>query len=219
MGRHTFKGGVEWRLAGTAIHLGGNQGGTFTFNDDTTGNSETGDPGDAMASFYLGAVGNANVSFYNVKAEYPRQYAYAAHAGDSWKLTPKLTLNYSLRWDYIAPFKEKFDHLSFIDPLGANPGASAATQLPGRLAFAGNKYGAASYGKDFPEKPFRKGFAPRVGFAYALNDKTVARAGYGIYFGQAFYPGWDGGMSLEGFNKTVNIGEITSGINKLPSFT
>ena len=218
MGRHTFKAGVEWRLAGTAIHLGTNQGGTFTFNDDTTGNSGTGDPGDAMASFYLGAVGNANVSFYNVKAEYPRQYAYAAHAGDSWKLSPKLTMNYSLRWDYIAPFKEKFDHLSFIDPLGANPGAIGPNGQPlqGRLAFAGNKYGAASYGKDFPETPFRKGFAPRVGFAYSLNDKTVIRAGYGIYFGQAFYPGWDGGMSLEGFNKTVNIDEINTSINKIP---
>ncbi len=37
-----------------------------------------------------------------------------------------------------------------------------------------------------------------------------------VYFGQAFYPGWDGGMSLEGFNKTVNIGETQSGINELP---
>jgi Carboxypeptidase regulatory-like domain len=218
MGRHTLKGGFEWRLAGTAIHVGSNQGGTFSFNNDTTGNTTTGDPGDAMASFYLGAAGNANVSFYNVKAEYPRQYAYAAHAGDSWRLMPKLTMDYSLRWDYIAPFKEKYDHLSFIDPLGPNPGAIGPNGQPlqGRLAFAGNKYGAASYGKDYPETPFKKGLGPRVGFAYTLDDKTVVRAGYGVYFGQAFYPGWDGGMSLEGFNKTVNISETTNGINKVP---
>ena len=218
MGHHTLKGGFEWRLAGTAIHLGTNQGGTFSFDEDTTANTATGDPGDAMASFYLGAVNNANVNFYNIKAEYPRQDAYAAHVGDSWKVSPKLTVDYSLRWDYIMPFKEKFDHLSFIDPLGPNPGAigSSGQPLKGRLAFAGTKYGAASYGRDFPEKPFKKGFAPRIGFAYALNDQTVVRAGYGVYFGQAFYPGWDGGMSLEGFNKDVNISEITSGINKLP---
>jgi hypothetical protein len=215
MGRHTVRGGFEWRLAGTAIHVGGNQGGTFTFSGDTTGNSQAGNPGDGMASFYLGAVSNANVSFYNVKAEYPRQYAYAAHIGDSWRFSPKLTLNYSVRWDYIAPFKEKYDHLSFIDPLGINPGTGSAN-LHGRLAFAGNKYGSASYGKDYPEDPFKKGFAPRLGFAYTLNDKTVVRAGYGIYFGQAFYPGWDGGMSLEGFNKTVNINETQSGINEVP---
>jgi hypothetical protein len=218
MGRHTLRGGFEWRLAGTAIHVGTNQGGTFGFNDDTTGNSTVGDPGDALASFYLGAVGNANVSFYNVKAEYPRQYAYAAHVGDSWRVAPKLTLNYSVRWDYIEPFKEKFNHLSFIDPLGPNPGAIGPDGKPlqGRLAFAGNKYGDASYGRDYPENPFKKGIAPRVGFAYTLNDKTVVRAGYGVYFGQAFYPGWDGGMSLEGFNKTVNIDETNRGINKQP---
>jgi hypothetical protein len=218
MGRHTFKAGFEYRLAGTAIHLGENQGGTFSFSKNTTSNSVTNDPGDAMASFYLGAVSTANVDFYNIKAEYPRQPAWAFHVGDSWKLSPKFTLNYSLRWDYIAPFKEKYNHLSFIDPLGGNPAAIGpdGKALKGRLAFAGNKYGEASYGKDFPEIPFKKGFAPRVGFAYALNDKTVVRAGYGIYFGQAFYPGWDGGMSLEGFNKNVNISETTSGINKLP---
>lgn len=218
MGRHTLKGGFEFRRAGTAIHVGGNQGGTFTFSDATTGNSSSGDPGDAMASFYLGSVGNANVSFYNVKAEYPRQDAYAAHVGDSWRATPKLTMNYSVRWDYIAPFKEKLNHLSFIDPLGPNPGAIGPNgqPLPGRLAFAGNTYGDASYGKPYPEIPFRKGLAPRLGFAYTLNDKTVVRAGYGVYFGQAFYPGWDGGMSLEGFNKTVNIDQVNSGINRVP---
>src|SRR6266700_3989619 len=215
MGRHTVRGGFEWRLAGTAIHLGTNQGGTFSFSGETTENSKTGNPGDGMASFYLGAVSNANVNFYNVKATYPRQPAYAAHLGDSWRFTPKLTLNYSVRWDYIAPFKEKFNNLSFIDPLGVNPGTGSAN-LRGRLAFAGNKWGEASYGADFPEKPYKSAFAPRVGFAYSLNDRTVVRAGYGIYFGQAFYPGWDGGMSLEGFNKTVNINQTTSGINELP---
>lgn len=222
MGKHTVKGGFEYRLAGTTIHLGTNQGGTFTFDPYTTGNVNCPNascPGDAMAAFYLGAVSNANVSFYNVKAEYPRQPAWAAHAGDSWRITQKLTLNYSLRWDYIAPFKEKFNNFSFLDPLGPNPGAvtdAAPNGIPGRLAFAGNKWGAASYGADFPEKPFKNALAPRVGFAYTLNDKTVVRAGYGIYYGQAFYPGWDGGMSLEGFNKTVNINQVKKGANAVP---
>ncbi len=61
-------------------------------------------------------------------------------------------------------------------------------QLRGRLAFAGTKWGAASYGADYPEIPHKANLAPRVGFAYTLDDKTVVRAGYGIYFGQAFYP-------------------------------
>ena len=222
-GRHTVKAGFEWRLAGTAIHEGNNQGGTFSFAGDTTGNtgcpSTAACPGDSMASFYLGAASSASVQFYNVHAEYPRQPAYAAHIGESWRFSPKLTLNYSLRWDYISPFKEKFNNLSFFDPIGVNPGAITlgGTQLKGRLAFAGTKWGAASYGADFPETPFKSALAPRVGFAYTLNDKTVARAGYGVYFGQAFYPGWSGGMSQDGFNKALNLSEATSGNFKVPA--
>jgi hypothetical protein len=231
VGKHTLKAGFAWRSAGTAIHEGNNQGGTFSFSNNTTGSTNksgdwsayctTADPcsGNAMASFYLGAVGSASVSYYNVFAEYPRQYAYAFHVGDSWRVTPKLTVNYSLRWDYITPFKEKFNNLSFFDPLGENPGAvtSSGKALLGRLAFAGSKWGEASYGADYPEHPFKKGFAPRVGFAYSLNDKTVIRAGYGIYFGQAFYPGWNGGMSQDGFNKSLNLSESTTGDFQMPA--
>jgi hypothetical protein len=222
LGKHTLKGGFEWRLAGTAIHEGGNQGGTFTFNADTTGDTACPAaapcPGDPGASFYLGAVGGASVEFLNVLAEYPRQYGWAAHGGDSWRFSPKLTLNYSLRWDYITPFGEKFDNLSFVDPNGPNPGAlNAGVPLRGRLAFAGNKWGAASYGAPYPEIPNKTAFAPRVGFAYTLNEKTVVRAGYGLYFGQAFYPGWSGGMSQDGFNKAFSLSESAAGTFEKPA--
>lgn len=225
MGKHTLKAGFEWRKAGTAIHEGTNQGGTFTFNADTTGKTgqdltlcPQGCPGDAMASFYLGAVGGASATYYNVHAEYPRQSGWAAHVGDTWRVNPKLTLSYSLRWDYIAPFKEKFNNLSFFDPNGDNPGTGpAGSQLKGRLAFAGNKWGAASYGADFPEITHKDNLAPRIGLAYALDPKTVIRAGYGIYFGQAFYPGWNGGMSQDGFNKNLNLSESPSGVFQTPA--
>src|SRR5580698_8556 len=227
-GRHTIKGGFEWKKAGTSIHEGTNRGGTFSFAQATTGNTNndpstvnycpqyqtTGCPGDDMAAFYLGAVGSASTVYYNVTAEYPRQYGYAAHVGDSWRFTPKLTLDYSVRWDYITPFAEKFDHLSFFDPVGANPGAGG---LSGRLAYAGTQWGAASYGAPYPEIPFKKAVAPRLGFAYSLNEKTVIRAGYGLYYGQAFYPGWDGGMSQDGFNHTVSLAETPSGTFQVPA--
>ena len=58
---------------------------------------------------------------------------YAFHGNDSWKITPKLTFNYGLRWDYYSPSREKYNHLSFFDPTGINPTAG----IPGRLAFAG----------------------------------------------------------------------------------
>jgi len=219
-GKHTLKGGFEWKKAGTSIHNGTNRGGTFNFAQDTTGNTATGDTGDDMASFYLGAVASASTTYYNVPASYPRQYGYAVHFGDEWRVSPKLIANLSIRWDYITPFAEKFNNLSFFDPVGTNPGAISlitGKPLPGRLAYAGTKWGSASYGAIYPERPFKNGWAPRVGFAYTLNDKTVVRAGYGIYYGQAFYPGWDGGMSQDGFNKTVSLSETTAGNFKVPA--
>src|SRR5579875_747693 len=111
-GKHTLTAGYEWRLAGTTINESGNQGGTFNFAANTTGDaacpSTAPCPGDAAASFYLGAASNASMTFYNVTAEYPRQSGYAVHAGDSWRVNPKLTVDYSLRWDYITPFREKY---------------------------------------------------------------------------------------------------------------
>jgi len=208
-GNHTLKFGIEWRNIGGNLHSSTNQGGTFTFNADTTANlsvnSVTGDP---MAGFFLGAASTANVAFLNVPNYYPRQKMWAADAGDTWRLTPKLTFNYGMRWDVFTPSQEKYDHLSFFDPLGVNPD-TGGLNLPGRLAFAGNKYGAASYGAAYPEQLFNKGFAPRVGAAYALNEKTVLTGGYGIYFGQAFYPGWNAGMSLDGFNLNDTINSVT----------
>lgn len=226
-GTHTITAGFQWHMAGTSIHSSGNQGGTFSFNQDTTGNQACPPtapcPGNGGASFYLGAVGGASVNYYNVPATYPRQYGYAAFAGDSWRFNSKLTLNYSVRWDYDSPFKEKYNHLSFFDPYGLNPGAvyedsdGNLHELHGRLAFAGNGYGAASYGAPYPEDAVKDSISPRIGIAYAITPKTVIRAGYGIYFGQAFYPGWGGGMNLDGFNKTYTVNETASGGLQIPA--
>jgi len=226
-GAHTITAGYQWHMAGTTINNSGGQGGTFNFSDDTTGNqgcpAANPCPGNGGAAFYLGAVSSASVSYYNVPTTYPRQSGYAVFVGDSWRFNQKLTLNYSLRWDYITPFKEKYNHLSFFDPTGLNPGAvyidsdGNRHEKPGRLAFAGDKYGDASYGAPYTEIPQKDNLSPRVGFAYAITPKTVIRAGYGIYFGQAFYPGWGGGMNLDGFNKNYNVSETANGNLEIPA--
>src|SRR4029077_15761832 len=161
----------------------------------TTGRSTNG--GSPVAGFLLGAVSSGSVDRRTVSSWYPRQTVWALHANDSWKMTTKFTINVGLRWDYYTPSREKYNHFSFVDLSGANPDAG---NLLGRLAFAGHGYGTASYGAQYPEKPWHNGFAPRLVAAYAIDQKTVVRAGYGVFFAQAFYPGWGGGMSLDGFN-------------------
>lgn len=213
-GRHTLKFGGEWRRVGQNIHNGGNGSGSFNFDPSQTGLPTVPGSGNSMASLLLGAVNNANVNLITVHGKYVRQKAYIWHVGDTWKVTPKVSLSLGLRWDKFTPTSEKYDNMSFFD-YGPNPGAGGR---PGRLAFAGSKWGSASAGAPYPEQPWSNGFAPRVGVAYAFNDKTVIRTGYGVFYTQAFYPGWGGGVDQTGLNNQgASVG--TTGLGGLdPAF-
>ena len=207
-GAHTLKFGMEYRKIMGNLHANGNQAGTFYFGPGATGLVGV-NSGSPMASFLLGAVDNADVAFRAVESTYPRQNAWIFHAGDSWRVNDKLTVDYGFRWDYYSPSSEKYDRFSFFDPVGANPGAGGR---PGRLAFAGDSYGAASYGARYPEENWYGGFAPRLGGVYSLSEKTVLRAGWGIFYTQAFYPGWGGGISQDGFSTTPSFSSSLGGI-------
>ncbi len=211
-GKHTLKFGGEYRNIGGNRHQDGNQSGLLNIKSNETGLPGI-NSGNAIASFLLEQVDNANYDILTTASNYPRQRAYIWHVGDTWKVTPKLSVNYGLRWDYFSPATEKFDRLSFLDPLGPNPGAGGR---PGRLAFAGSKFGSASFGRRFPEHPWHKGFAPRLGIAYSWSPKTVVRAGYGIFFTQAFYSGWNGGIAQDGFNSNFSLSSPDSGLS--PAF-
>ena len=153
-----------------------------------------------------------NSTFRAVDFVYPRQHAWIFHAGDTWRVNDKLTLDYGLRWDYYSPSSRE------VRPLRRSSIRSARIPVPvapGRLAFAGDGYGAASFGARYPEEDWYGGFAPRLGGVYSLNDKTVIRAGWGIFYAQAFYPGWGGGISLDGFSNAPTF-STTGGID--PAF-
>lgn len=205
-GAHTVKFGGEFRHLQEVFRNNNNQSGTVGFADHSTGlpGIESGNP---FASFYIGAVDNGNLNVYNVAKYGPEQRAYSLHVGDTWKMTSRLTVNYGVRWDQFSPTFETGDHSAFFD-FGANPGAG---NLPGRLVFAGSKWGDASAGVRYPENLWHGAFAPRVGLAYRVDNNTVIRSGYGLFYTQAFYPGWGGGISLDGFNPLVNFGDSLSG--------
>ena len=208
-GSHTFRFGGEARTLQNNLRNDNNGSGTFGFSDLTTGllgiNS-----GSSMASFLLGYADNASVNFNNVNTLYARGKLFALHAGDTWKATGKLSITYGLRWDVSTPSIEKYDNFSFLDPGGANPGAGGR---PGRLAFAGTKWGDASFGARHPEKTFYHAFSPRLGIAYSLTPKTVIRTGYGIFYSQAFYPGWNGGIAQDGFNTNPTLSSSMGGLS------
>jgi len=211
-GKHTVKMGGEYRWL-TENNRGNYNGfcstsGQFSFSSGETGlqGIVSGSP---IASFLLGQVDSGCTTYFYVASNYPRASAYILHIGDTWKVTPKLSFNYGLRWDTFTPAVEKHDQQSFLDPTRPNP---AAGNLPGSLVFAGTKWGAAGFGRRAPEQTWWKGFAPRIGIAYNVAPNTVLRTGYGIFFTQMFYPGWGGGVAQDGLFASPSFGSSVGGL-------
>jgi len=98
-------------------------------------------------------------------------------AGEYVKLTPRLTLNLGLRHDIEAPWVEVVNRMSWLNPRLANP---AVGGYRGALEFAG--YMADSCKCQTNLTTYYKNFQPRVGFAYSVNNRTVIRAGYGLFY-------------------------------------
>jgi hypothetical protein len=176
-GRHTVKVGGEFGLTGINRNFTGGSAGTFQFSNFTTSlpnSPQFSSRGNAFASFLLGDV-------FSTSALIPaptqlRYRRYALFAQDEWRPASKLTLSYGLRWDYQPPFYEVDDQMSSMILDLPNPGAA---NLPGALAFASED--PDRYGRSFQD-PWRAGIAPRLGVGYQLNDRTVLRGSWGIYY-------------------------------------
>ncbi len=155
---------------------------TFAFsNVQTAGFSSTGTllttTGNAYASFLLGELNGTNVIEDSQVATSGRFFAYAFWAQDNYKVTPDLTLNLGLRYDIMKPYTEVYDRWSFMDPTLANP---AVGGYPGAIVFAGD--GANSCHCRTPIKTYYGAVGPRLGVAYSLSERLVARAAYGINY-------------------------------------
>ncbi|HTV55713.1 MAG TPA: carboxypeptidase regulatory-like domain-containing protein [Terriglobia bacterium] len=211
-GAHTFELGGTYGTLAYPEYTAPNAAGSYYFSDLNTG--LLGIPsGNSMASFLLGDVSSANASFYSLATYRPQSRLAGLFAGDTWKTSRKLTVNYGMRWDLYTPSSEAKNQSSWFDPNMPNPGAGNRL---GALVFAGNAYGAASTGESYPEQLFYGAMQPRVGIAYALTPNTVLRAGWGIFFQQEFYPGWNDGIGTSGFNVTPSFSSSLGGLQ--PAF-
>lgn len=174
-GKHNMKMGYEGR------HLRINvwearAAGTFNFNAGFTQgpnpNSASATAGYGLASFLLGAGSGGNF-FQNWKNVAAESYYHAFYFQDDFRVTRKLTLNLGLRYDFDTPRTERFDRMSWFDPAAASP----LTPLQGGLRFVGvDGNSRTQYAGDY------NNFAPRLGFAYQLNEKTAIRGGWGQIF-------------------------------------
>jgi hypothetical protein len=181
LGKHSLKAGYEGR------HLRINvwearAAGTFNFSAGFTQgpnpNAASAIAGYGLASFLLGTGSGGNF-FQNWKNVASLSYYHGFYLQDDWRVTRKLTLNLGVRYDFDTPRTERFDRMSWFDPnvrspLSSTPGFS---NLTGGLQFVGvNGNPRVQYDGDY------NNVAPRLGFAYELNKKTVIRGGWGQIF-------------------------------------
>jgi len=155
------------------------------------------DTGDSFASFLLGAIDNGQISTTNFVSSTRQSYDF--YAQDDWKVTPKLTINYGLRYELWSPIGEQFARQSNFDvntltleiPKGPNQNAALPPNFNTPYTLNGITYPAL-----FPNVKVCRGcvsqylipwdkhdFGPRLGFAYSLRQTTVIRAAYGIFYG------------------------------------
>jgi Carboxypeptidase regulatory-like domain/TonB-dependent Receptor Plug Domain len=197
-GAHQIKMGGSWAIYKKVQDLFGNTQGSFTFNDNFTGND--------FGDFLLGAA-----SGYNELAVQDHGYwnnvSWAAYVQDNWRVNHRLTLNLGIRWDGVPHTYEANNRMGNFYPKLYNPAAA-----PIFADTAGNNIAPTSPGLGTSPNPILAGtqfylngigipgktpgvpkglvdnhwaaFGPRVGFAYDLtgSGKTVVRGGFGVMY-------------------------------------
>jgi hypothetical protein len=179
-GRHNFKFGGEFRrFQVNDQQAPQSQRGQFVF-DDRLSNFD-------YSNFLLGYLSSSSRSIPRPNA-YPRDSLYGVYFQDDFKVSPRITLNYGLRYEYQAPWTEKFDRMFTFDPVtGAlvTAGTSLPTDLVPAVAESLTIIPASQAG--FPTRALietdTNNFSPRLGLALRpFNDAdTVVRLGWGLY--------------------------------------
>lgn len=144
---------------------------------------------------------------------------------DDWKPTPKLTVNLGLRWDFRAATYEAKNHFFWLDaqnPYGGLCFADPALKTGGQYAVVStgtgyNNYPILRYCGSVPRPGQKTPFAPRLGFAYRLNNKTVIRAGAGIFFDS--YEGREIDDSADIYPYAIRLALAPSGQPSNPKLT
>jgi hypothetical protein len=188
MGRHTLKFGGDFRsisVAGESSITNGSYAFTngFTSAENASGSTILG-TGAALASLLLGypasSSGSTTSSAVTTVALANRVHYYGFFVQDDFRVNKKLTLNMGMRYEYEGGIYSPNNGFNpGFDPNATNPIQSQVTGITtkGVLEYAGqNGYGTSAF------NPNHDKFGPRIGFAYALNPKTVIRGGYGLFW-------------------------------------
>jgi hypothetical protein len=217
-GKHTFKMGFEWQHVKFSTLQPPWSRGEFDFSGLYTEIPGVGGSNTGRAQFLLtpiahlpsvptgidfvgGPSGNGDdggthngVFVSNISLTDNGKDYYGGYVQDDWKVTPKLTLNLGLRYDFFGLVGEHHENQANFVPSGPPTGAPMYIIPPGKNSgnlspsflslLTTDKITLAvtdKYGQGLGTSQ-KTNFAPRVGFAYQVSPKLVARGGFGIFY-------------------------------------
>ncbi|MBT9332701.1 TonB-dependent receptor [Paracidobacterium acidisoli] len=170
LGRHNLKAGVTLFLPMRNLFQDEpGMRGDLTFTGVFSGLGSATQGGTTNARDYADGLFGATQSdqLTNVFFVDQRLWMASGFIEDDWKVTPRLTLNLGLRYDFAAPAVDGKNRMANFNPAGS-----------GSLVFAKS----GSLGDRALVDPNTTDFGPRIGISYSLDSNTVLRAGYGVYY-------------------------------------
>jgi hypothetical protein len=199
-----------------------------TFTDQTALGSQTASlGGDGFASLLLGypagtASAGSTVPTISTADAFGYHY-WAAFVQDDWRVTPKLTVNLGVRWDYESPVTERHGRQNAgwdygdLNPMNQGTACSAASCSPSVTGVNAGKYtgGLLFVGPNYPfafNRELGDRWQPRIGVAYHIFKYTVLRGGYGTVFS----PGGTMGTTT-GFTINTQTPIVTLNGNETPA--
>jgi trimeric autotransporter adhesin len=173
-GRHNVSFGGDFRRQQFNYLSQQDPRGTFTFTGAATGTD--------FGGFLEGIPDTSSIAFGNAD-KYFRQSVYDAYITDDWRISPELSLNTGMRWEYGTPITERYGRLVNLDIAAGFASAAPVVASEPVGPLTGQQYPASLV------RPSKRGFEPRVGIAWRpiSGSSMVIRAGYGIYQNTSVY--------------------------------
>ena len=202
-GRHTTNfGGEYWRLSTFGVTDVLTRS-SFNFNGQFTSRTPGQGTGNAVADLLLGLTSSASISTRQM-GTFLADY-YGGYFNDTWKVSPKLTVNLGLRYELQTRYREKDNRQAFFD---YTPG----TPTYGTLVQARD----GGHREQTFSEPDKNNFAPRVGLAWQLNQKTVVRGAFGIFYsGLGFHAATNSSLRNPPHFVSITINSPTTAANTI----
>ncbi len=203
VGNHALKFGVDFQRINTAELQPVITPGAYNYTGQYTGIPGVANTGSGIADFLANEMNSALLGIANFTNDH--RWMRSAYGQDDWRVTPKLTLNLGLRYDFFGPKTEADGEQANLSVTSSGIGTGAGTfEVPNSQQgavpqtftsiLAANNIHVGTSSNPALVNSQKLNFAPRFGISYSMTNRAVVRAGYGIFYG-----------GLEGFGYGVNL--------------